>query len=114
MTPSISTRHRIRDLNDQFRSSFSSARGQWLLTCGVQSMGSDFIALAVREVRNFDDFSSANDPHGEHDFGVISVIGERLFWKIDYYDPSLTRASPDPADPARTKRVLTLMLAAEY
>ncbi|MCP5386899.1 MAG: DUF3768 domain-containing protein [Novosphingobium sp.] len=31
-----------------------------------------------------------------------------------YYDPSLTYGSDDPADPAQTTRVLTVMLTSEY
>ena len=44
----------------------------------------------------------------------MSVDDERLFWKIDYYDRTMQRASPDPADAAVTERVLTVMLADEY
>jgi hypothetical protein len=42
------------------------------------------------------------------------VEGERLFFKIDYYDSTLTMGSSDPADPAVTCRVMTVMLASEY
>jgi hypothetical protein len=55
-----------------------------------------------------------NDPYGERDFGAFELAGEKLIWKIDYYDRMLRDASPDPADPAVTRRVLTLMLASDY
>ena len=62
----------------------------------------------------FDRFDEDNDPYGEHDFGALEVEGERLFFKIDYYDHDLSAHSPDPADPSVTKRLLTIMLADEY
>jgi Protein of unknown function (DUF3768) len=55
-----------------------------------------------------------NDPHGEHDFGSFEYSGQTIFWKIDYYDMRLKWGSPDPADPAVTRRVLTILLAEEY
>ena len=70
---------------------------------------------AIREqVERFDTFTPDNDPHHEHDFGSFEHDGERIFWKIDYYDRSLTNGSEDPSDPAQTTRVLTIMLASEY
>ncbi|WP_245516204.1 DUF3768 domain-containing protein [Ancylobacter aquaticus] len=70
---------------------------------------------AIARVRHHDDFSPDNDPHDERDFGAIGLEGlGRVFWKIDYYDPTLTLGSEDSADPARTRRVLTIMLAKEY
>jgi hypothetical protein len=65
-------------------------------------------------VAKFDTFDESNDPYGEHDFGALEIEGERLFWKIDYYDRNLSAHSPDPADPSVTTRVLTIMLADEY
>jgi hypothetical protein len=35
-------------------------------------------------------------------------------FKIDYFDKDLNLHSPDPADPAVTERVISLMLAEEY
>jgi hypothetical protein len=52
--------------------------------------------------------------YGEHDFGALEVEGERLFFKIDYFDQTLSAHSPNPADETATKRVLTIMLAEEY
>jgi hypothetical protein len=61
-----------------------------------------------------DSFSSDNDPHGEHDFGSLTVSGTKLYFKIDYYDALERYGSEDPADPAMTTRVLTILLPEEY
>ena len=86
----------------------------WVLTAGVQALGAMALVQAVAAVRGFSDFSEGNDPHGERDFGAFEVGGVRLYWKIDYYDLDLSKGSPNPADSAVTKRVLTLMLVEEY
>jgi hypothetical protein len=65
-------------------------------------------------VRGFAKFEPANDPYGEHDFGAVDVAGQKFFWKIDYYDSKMEFGSDDPADPAKTTRVLTIMRADEY
>ena len=105
-------RNRIRDLNDAFRKSFSG--GQVFLSQGVQSLPSDVCAMALRKVVTYDAFTQANDPHGEHDFGSFELAGHKFFWKIDYYAPDLQGGAENPADPEKTARVLTIMLAAEY
>ena len=102
----------MRTLNDAFRRSFVG--GQVVETPGVVELPeADRIALLLA-VRRFSTFDPDNDPHGEHDFGVVEVGGERFFWKIDAYDRALLGGSPDPADPAVTTRVLTIMRADEY
>jgi hypothetical protein len=45
---------------------------------------------------------------------VLKAAGERIMWKVDYYDRDRRFGSPDPADLAVTTRVLTIMLAGEY
>jgi hypothetical protein len=39
---------------------------------------------------------------------------QKIFWKIDTYDLDMQAMSPNPANPAVTHRVLTIMLASEY
>ena len=85
-----------------------------MLTSGVDGLPSDVRAAAIRTVAAFDAFDAGNDPHGEHDFGSFDLAGDKFFWKVDYYDRNLEFGSDDPADPSKTMRVLTLMLAAEY
>ena len=102
----------IRTLNDAFRTRLSG--GTLMLTAGIVDLGAPAQAAILRKVACFDAFEEANDPYAEHDFGAIEHEGERIFWKIDYYDLALDYGSEDPADPAITKRVLTIMLAEEY
>lgn len=106
-------RERIRSLNDSFRQG-GVAEACVLVSAGVSALPwADRFAL-MRLVKEFDNFTHENDPHGEHDFGELEFKGARYFWKIDYYDRSLKAGSPDRADPSVTCRVLTVMLAAEY
>ena len=39
---------------------------------------------------------------------------ERVFFKIAYYDLTRAMHSEDAADPTKTERVMTIMLADEY
>jgi hypothetical protein len=103
---------KIRELNDQLRQNF--AGGAAVMTPGIAALGAEAVARIVKTVAVFDDFCHANDPHEEHDFGAFDADGQRVFFKIDYFDESLTYHSPDPADPSVTKRVITIMLAEEY
>ena len=103
---------RIRVLNDDFRRTFVG--GLVVITSGVEALPADQRKSLLAKVRAFDAFTEDNDPHGEHDFGAIDEGGVRCFWKIDCYDRATEMGSPDPADPAVTTRVLTIMRADEY
>lgn len=105
--------NRIRELNDAFRMK-GEGNGSIMVTIGVQSEGEDFMENAMLAVKEFSDFSADSDPWGEHDFGVMEIDGQKVFWKIDYYDPSLSAGSENPANAAMTHRVLTIMMASEY
>ena len=125
-TPSLPRAGQIARLNDRARQAMG------LACIAVATEGFRALApqdqSAVRElIENYDAFTPDNDPHGERDFGAIyqGIDGcwttERLekrrqtvFWKIDCYDRELQFGSEDPANPAITRRVLTIMLAEEY
>jgi hypothetical protein len=99
-------------LNDKFRQNL--AGGTALITPGIAALGQEAVARIVQTIAVFDDFHHANDPHQEHDFGAFEAEGQTIYFKIDYFDDSLTYHSPDPDDPAVTQRVIILMLAQEY
>ena len=71
-------------------------------------------AAALQKAATFDEFNEDNDPYGEHDFGSFDLCGRKFFWKIEYYDRTMEYGSEDPSDPAKTTRVMTVMLASEY
>ncbi len=102
----------IRALNDRLRQNFSE--GTAVITSGVAALGAEAVARIVKTIAVYEDFCHANDPHEEHDFGAFEAEGDVIFFKIDYYDKSLTYHSRDAADPSVTERVITIMLAEEY
>ena len=95
----------IAKLNDEFRKveTFYITQGLFL---------TKDISGLVQAIRDYTDFTEDSDPYGEHDFGSLDWDGEKVFWKIDYYDQKLMNWF-DPLDP-RCKRKLVIMLASEY
>lgn len=103
---------RIAQLNDHFRK--TGQGGRIVATQGFGALPEEDQQQIFSLVRMFNNFSQDNDPHGEHDFGAVEYKDERIFWKIDYYDPEMIMHSEDSADPEKTVRVMTIMLASEY
>tara|TARA_R110000787_G_C13433886_1_gene445768 strand:+ start:151 stop:561 length:411 start_codon:yes stop_codon:yes gene_type:complete len=120
---------RVARLNDLARRAMGVACTA-VATAGFRSLP-DADQSCVRElIETYDAFTEDNDPHGERDFGSIYQLldgswtterprsqedeRERVFWKLDYYDRNLEFASEDAANPAVTRRVLTIMLSDEY
>ncbi len=127
MSGAVLTRaERIARLNDLARRAMGIACVV-VATEGIRAL-SEVEQSRLRElVETFDAFTLDNDPYGERDFGAIYQgldgvwstlrpvdVAVTVFWKIDAYDRDLQFGSEDPADPAVTRRVLTLMLANEY
>ena len=120
---------RIARLNDLARRAMGVACTA-VATVGFRSLSASDQSRVRELIETFDAFTEDNDPHGERDFGTIYQLGdgqwtterprmcdddrERVFWKLDYYDRDLRFGSEDAANPAVTRRVLTIMLADEY
>jgi hypothetical protein len=102
----------IAELNDHLRRTFTG--GKVLLTAAVAALEPSDQGEVLEKVRSFADFNPDNDPHLEHDFGVVSVEGERYFFKVDYYDLTMEFGSQDPSDPTVTTRVLTIGHMSDY
>ena len=103
---------RVRALNDDLRATFTG--GRIVVTAAFLSLAADLQARAMQRVRTFKDFDADNDPHHEHDMAFLEEGGERFFFKVDYYAPDMQYGSDDPADPAKTCRVMTIGLASDY
>lgn len=105
---------RIRELNDLARKAPDFGKCRLIFTPGIAFMTEDDKTAVMKQVSEFNTFTTDDDPYGEHDFGAFTYNGERIFWKIDYYDDTLEFGSDAPWNPAVTTRVLTVMLAEEY
>ena len=98
---------KIAAKNDDFRRNMSGCT----VTRGIAAMGPAVNEIFVR-VRDFSSFTEDNDPYEEHDFGSFEIVGQKVFWKIDYYDEEQKRWCDPLSDECH--RVLTIMLAEEY
>lgn len=106
---------KIRELNDRLR--VEGKGGRILITGELGQMVKDNIAaqaFLVQAVRSFDLWDDGNDPYREHDFGSFDLNGKGVFFKIDYLDLAEEEASPDPTDPKRTVRVMTIAYLSDY
>ena len=102
----------IQLINDNFRRTLQG--GKVVLTRGIRALPKMEIAEIMLKVSKFNDFTVANDPYKQHDYASFEYHGNKIIWKIDYYDKNYEYASENPADVTKTNRVLTIMLADEY
>ena len=107
--------------NDAFRRTIlgnapvaDAPQGQFVITRGVAALGLDVQLELTRRVAAFDTFIADSDPHGWHEMGVIELEDTTVWFKLDLYDVDYQYGSPEPSDPAQTRRVLTLLLPSEY
>ena len=104
---------KLAELNDLCRTAMGIA-GRLVQTAGICALSQEDQSAIRKKVETFDAFTPDNAPHKERDFGAFEHNGERVFWKIDYYNTTLSMGSEDPSDPKQTVRVLTIMLAEDY
>jgi hypothetical protein len=95
-------RDKIVALNDQLRTTFKGGRVQ--MTRNVYDLDDRLRGRALCVLARYNRF----DPVSEHDYGVFIFAGFAFEWCIEYRGKDGVDHSPDPADPDRTMRVLTL------
>lgn len=96
---------KIAQLNDAFHQSMGQG-GQVYMTRGIQKLLEKDRLEVLKLVKTFNDFSEGNDPYGEYDFGSIDYKEDKVFWKVNYYDPDMVHGSEDPGDPEKTVWVM--------
>ena len=104
-------------LNDALRRDPGTGEhGRIVMTRGVRELGIPFTLQVLAKLKAYSVFSKENDPYGEHDFGSFEFEGQKLFWKIDYFEKGTEymAGAENPEGCATTDRVLTIMLAEEY
>lgn len=118
LTEPIARAEQIAKLNDRARSGFDpSARIMFTRGCLDAFCSGDTPSGLVAQAELINTMRRhrfEEDTYGERDFGAFTFRGEKVFFKIDYYDNNLEYGSEDPTDPSITARVVTIMLAAEY
>ena len=113
----------IAKRNDEFRKNMGATqavKGMVVMTDSVSTCGYD--TEVYRAIRDFDSFTEDNDPYKEHDFGSVTVHGNKFFFKIDYYADNkceygydwVEKNKTDPLGADKAFRVLTVMFAEEY
>jgi hypothetical protein len=103
----VHDRAKIIELNDQLRTTFKGGRVQ--MTPGVYQLDARLRGRALSVMSRYKKF----DDESEHDCGVFIFAGYSFEWRIEYRARDGAGISPDPADPEKTRRVLTLYAAAD-
>ena len=103
----MGSREKIIALNDELRRTFRGGRVQ--MTPAVYNLDPQLRGRAIWTMARYNKF----DEDSEHDHGVFIFAGYAFEWHIEYRAADGTGASPDPADPEETFRVLTLFAVSD-
>jgi Protein of unknown function (DUF3768) len=101
-TTRVDRRDKIIELNDRFRTTFKGGRVQ--MTPSIYDLDARLRGRALYVMSRYNKFHD----DCEHDWGVFIFGGYSFEWRIEYRGKDGTGVSPDPADPEKTFRVLTL------
>ncbi|MDJ0517197.1 MAG: DUF3768 domain-containing protein [Trichodesmium sp. MO_231.B1] len=102
----------IAKLNDRFRNGDKSL-GEYRMSRQVLALPRKKQKELFKEIQDFSDFTSENDPKGQHEMGRVTMDGVEYIWKIDYLDTSMIMLSDAPEDINKTTRVLLVIRADE-
>src|SRR5258707_10536418 len=95
-------RAKIIELNGLLRTTFKGGRVQ--MTPGVYTLDERLRGRALCVMSRYNKF----DEDSEHDWGVFIFAGFSFEWRIEYRAKDASGLSPDPSDPEKTFRILTL------
>ena len=103
----VDKRRKIIELNDQLRTTFKDGRVQ--MTPSTYDLDARLRGRALYALSHYNKFHAES----EHDWGVFIFAGYAFEWHIDYRSRDGVGISPDPADPDKTFRVLTLYVVGD-
>jgi hypothetical protein len=78
---------------------------------GVDSLNCYDLILRAIQSYDFNEHKAVDDTH---DFGVIWIEDQAVFFEIQCFENDLRTAAVDPSNPVTTARVLTIMLDEEF
>lgn len=108
----------VLDANDLFRKSVTDISvlseccdkgifGKWEMADEICQKGPAFMSKCAGAVAASDVF----EPTRRH--GFVSVEGHRIVWRIELLDTSFCGETPDPANLEKTRRILSIRIAAK-
>ena len=103
----------IAVLNDYLRMTFNLTVGHAVISRGINALPKEDRDGLVQAVKAAHIFPPESYPLGHHDLGQVFYGDHEAVWRMEYYDRECRNKSEDPADLAKTYRVLRIMLPQE-
>lgn len=104
----------VDDVNELPRRKHDRRHGVLIITAGFDALSPDMNATVMLRVAPASDFNLNNDERGEHDFGSSPLVSREFSLKINAYEANMRQGLEEPHGPAKTARVLTIMLVEEH